>query len=134
MFQQQDTINRKSEVYEIAFTIDGTIKHRFFRPFKIEIMKYLIVDAELSGTGVRDKYLGGYIDPEDFALSEFIKQRLGDWLLKYENEHYNGFTNENLIIELDQEGRDIALVIKNELLNVKVEYFSAAKMTREIIV
>jgi hypothetical protein len=55
-------------------------------------------------------------------------------LSKYENEHYNGFTNENLIIELDQEGRDIALVIKNELLNVKVEYFSAAKMTREIIV
>jgi hypothetical protein len=35
-------------------------------------MKYLIVDAELSGTGVRDKYLGGYIDPEDLALSAFI--------------------------------------------------------------
>ena len=97
-------------------------------------MKYLIVDAELSGTGVRDKYFGGYIDPEDLALSTFIKQRLCDWVSKYENEHYKGFINENLIIELDQEGRDIALVIKNELLDVKVEYFSAAKMTSEIIV
>lgn len=96
-------------------------------------MKYLIVDAELSGSGVRDKYTGGYVDPEDLALSAFIKHRLCDWLSKYENEHYNGFTNENIIIQLDQEGRDIALVIKNELLDVKVEYFSAAKMTREII-
>ena len=32
-------------------------------------MKYLVIDAALSGTGIRDKYEGGYIDPDDLGLS-----------------------------------------------------------------
>jgi hypothetical protein len=96
-------------------------------------MKYLVIDAALSGTGIRDKYEGGYIDTEDLDLSLLIKQRLKEWLSKYESEHYNGFTNDTIINELDQEGREIALIIKNELSEVKIEYFSDARLTKEII-
>jgi len=96
-------------------------------------MKYLVIDAALSGTGIRDKYEGGYIEPEDLGLSLATKQRLNEWLLKYENEHYNGFTDDNIINELDQEGKEIALMIKKELSKVKIEYFSDARMTNEMI-
>jgi len=68
-------------------------------------MRYIVVDAALSGTGIRDKYEGGYINPEDLGLSLLTTQRLRRWLLKYENEHYNGFTNDSIVNELDQEGR-----------------------------
>jgi len=96
-------------------------------------MKYIVIDASLSGTGIRDKYEGGYILAEKLSLSSEITQRLCVWLVKYENEHYNGFTNFRTIDELDQEGKDIGLMIKKELLDVKIEYFSAARMTNEII-
>lgn len=96
-------------------------------------MKYLVIDAALNGTGVRDKYEGGYIDPEDLNLSLSTKQRLNEWLSKYENEHYNDFTDDNIINELDQEGKEIALMIKSELSEVKIEYFSDARLTDEMI-
>ena len=96
-------------------------------------MRYLVIDAALSGTGIRDKYKGGYIDPDDLNLGLLIKQKLKAWLTKYENEHYRGFTDEGLISELDQEGREIALMIKNELSEVKIEYFSDARLTNDTI-
>ncbi|MGN6437500.1 MAG: hypothetical protein ACTHMM_13250 [Agriterribacter sp.] len=96
-------------------------------------MIYLVIDAALSGTGIRNKYEGGYINPQDLGLSLSIKQRLKEWVTKYANEHYNGFTNEKLIKELDQEGREISIVIKNELSEAKIEYFSNAKMTNEMV-
>jgi hypothetical protein len=95
-------------------------------------MKYLVIDASLNGTGIRDKYEGGYLAPEDLGLSSTTIQYLTEWLSKYENEHYNGFTDENTVDELDREGKEIALMIKNEL-EVKLEYFSDARMTNEII-
>jgi hypothetical protein len=96
-------------------------------------MKYLIIDASLNGTGIRDKYEGGYISPEDLGLSISTKKKLNEWLLKYENEHYNGFIHDNVIEKLDQEGKEIALLIRNELIKVKVEYFSDARLNNELI-
>jgi hypothetical protein len=96
-------------------------------------MRYLVIDASLSGTGIRDKYEGGYISPDDLGLSSEILGRLNQWLSKYENEHYNGFTDKCVIDELDREGKEIALMIKSELLEVKLEYFSDARMTTEIV-
>lgn len=96
-------------------------------------MKYLVIDASLNGTGIRDKYKGGYIAPEDLGLSSATVQSLNTWLTKYENEHYNGFTNDNIIDKLDREGKEIALLIKSELSEVKLEYFSDARMTNEMI-
>lgn len=96
-------------------------------------MKYLVIDAALSGTGIRDKYEGSYIAPEDLGLSLATEQRLNEWLSKYENEHYNGFTDDNIINELDQEGKEIALMIRSELSEVKIEYFSDARLTYEMV-
>ncbi len=96
-------------------------------------MEYLVIDASLSGTGIRDYYKGGYIIPEHLGLSTEIVQRLKRWLSKYEYEHYNGFTNDQLIEELDKEGKEIALVVKNELSPIKMGYLSDARMTTELI-
>lgn len=96
-------------------------------------MKYLVIDAALSGTGIRDKYEGGYINPEDLGLGMEIKQKLNDWLADYEMEHYNDFTNDKLVDDLDQRGKEIALMVKQELSEVKIEYFSDARMKGEMI-
>jgi hypothetical protein len=96
-------------------------------------MIYLIIDASLSGTGIRNKYEGGYLSPDDLGLSCETIDRLNQWLPRYENEHYNGFADECIIDELDREGKEIALMIKSELAEVKLEYFSDARMTTEMI-
>lgn len=96
-------------------------------------MRYLVIDASLSGTGIRNKYEGGYLSPDDLGLSCETIDRLNQWLPKYENEHYKGFTDDYIIDKLDREGKEIALIIKNELTEVKLEYFSDARMTTEMI-
>ena len=48
-------------------------------------------------------------------------------------EHYNGYIDGTLIDTLDQEGRRIAISIQKELPEMKVEYFSDARMTSEMI-
>jgi len=98
-------------------------------------MKYLVVDAELSGTGIRDKYNEPYfyLNPQDLGLSNETISKLNEWLLKYQEEHYKGFKESNVIDQLDEEGRNIALIIKNELIDVKMEYYSDASMRWEII-
>ena len=96
-------------------------------------MKYLVIDASLNGTGIRDKYAGGYLSLNNLGLNTNTLDQFNKWLLKYENEYYNGFFDNNIIDELDKEGKEIALMIKNELSDVKLEYFSDAKMTTEII-
>jgi hypothetical protein len=93
-------------------------------------MKYLVIDAALHGTGIRDYFAGGYIEPESLKLSSGLIKRLNDWSLLYEDEHYNGFSNKKLIDDLDCEGKNIAYVIKEELSDVKIDYFSAVKMLK----
>lgn len=95
---------------------------------------YLVIDAQLrSGTGIRDYYNSNFINPNDLNLSIVTVQRINKWLAKYEEEHYNGYKNDVSIIELDAEGKEIALTIKNEIVDVKVVYFSDARMTSEMI-
>ena len=96
-------------------------------------MKYIIIDALLNGTGIRDKYKGEYIDPCSLGLSNAIIIRLNDWLSDYWEEHYNGYIDGTFIDTLDQEGRRIAISIQKELPEMKVEYFSDARMTSEMI-
>ncbi|MBW8360992.1 MAG: hypothetical protein K0M56_02255 [Kaistella sp.] len=96
-------------------------------------MKYLVIDAFLNGTGIRDKYNGGFIDPKELGLSSNIITRIEKWLINYENEHYDGYANEQNISSLDQEGKEIALLIRKELAEVKIEYFSDARMISELI-
>lgn len=93
-------------------------------------MEYLIIDAALNGTGIRDKYNGGYLDPKALGISFSTITRLNEWLLRYEYEHYNGFNDNNSIDELDKEGECIAQIVKQEMLDVKVEYYSAARCVK----
>ena len=96
-------------------------------------MKYLIIDACSGGTGIRDKYEGGYINPEELMLSESLTDQIRLWLSAYENEHYNGFINHDIVTGLDAEGVEKSGKIKDELINIKIEYFSAATMTCKLI-
>lgn len=96
-------------------------------------MIYIIIDACIGGTGIRDKYLGGYIEPQELNLNIQLIDKLNLWLAKYENEYYYGFKNEILINELDEEGVEISLLIANELSDVKIEYFSDATLKTQII-
>ncbi len=95
-------------------------------------MKYLMVDASLNGTGIRDYYDGLYINPEDLHLSANTKKQIAEWLLRYTTEHYKGYRNADVIEELDCEGHEIALTVKRELIDVKIGYYSEAKMTQEL--
>jgi len=96
-------------------------------------MKYLVVDALFNGTGIRDYYTGDYLKPETLNLEAVTTIKIHDWLFRYKSEHHKGYINDDVINELDREGREIALKIKNELLEVKIEYYSDARMTREIM-
>ncbi len=93
-------------------------------------MKYIIIDAVLIGTGIRDEYEGGYISPESLGISLVIRKRLKEWLAKYANEHFSGYSNEILIDELDNEGIEIASRIEDELIDVKVSYYSDARLKK----
>lgn len=96
-------------------------------------MRYLIVDAELNGTGIRDKYDSGFILPEKLGLSFETITKLKEWLLSYEVEHFNGFMDNEVVDALDCAGKEIALIIKKELGEVKMEYYSDAKMKSYLI-
>lgn len=96
-------------------------------------MKYLVIDACLNGSGIRDEYEGGYIDPTTLGLSSDVIDCLKKWLLAYEEEHYNGYSNDILIDRLDNEGKKIALKIKREIGNMKISYYSDARQTKELI-
>ena len=90
---------------------------------------YLVVDGQLSGTGIRDGANGGFLEPN--GLSVELSLRLANWLTEYEAEHYRGFKNESRIQELDQEGKEIAIAIHREVSDIKVAYYSDAHSAKE---
>lgn len=92
--------------------------------------RYLVVDGMLHGTGIRDHYEGGYIEPESLGISSTLIEKLNKWLKKYEEEHYDGYNNKVLIQELDKEGIEISKAIKDELGECKISYFSSANLSK----
>ncbi len=96
-------------------------------------MKHLVVDACLNGTGIRDYYEGGYIDPESLNISTELLNKLNKWLKEYENEHFKGYYDKKIVNKLDKEGKNIAIRIKKELSEVKVQYYSDALTRIELI-
>jgi len=93
-------------------------------------MIYIVVDATLNCTGIRDGANGGFLDPSD-ALSPGLLIRLANWLAEYETEHYRGFKNESRIQKLDQEGKEIAIAIRQEIPDTKIAYYSDASGIEE---
>jgi hypothetical protein len=92
----------------------------------ISLSRYLVIDGLLNGTGVRDYYSGGYISPRDLGLSDALCEQISTWLEQYEAHHYYDYQDEVLTQQLDQEGIGIAQLVKQELGNVKVQYYSDA--------
>lgn len=92
------------------------------------VLRYIVIDGYFCGTGIRDKYNGGYILPESFSLSPVLIAKLKEWLRKYEAEFHKQYSNSEKVKSLDEEGEEIAILIKNECVNIKVEYYSDAKM------
>lgn len=90
---------------------------------------YLVIDGTLNGTGLRDYYEGGYIDPLELNLSPELVTLHKSWLLKYWDAFYTGYSDSNLVEALDAEGMKIAQLIQKEL-GVKVCYYSDANQQR----
>lgn len=85
----------------------------------------------LSGTGLRDRANGGYLRPSEIGISHALKSRIEAWLSDYEDAHHRQFGDPNRNERLDREGMAIAQLVRLELPNAKVGYFSNANM-REI--
>jgi hypothetical protein len=96
-------------------------------------MKYLIVDGYFAGTGIRDKCEGGYVKVEDLGLSDELTNELKEWHLKYSDARFEEYQDKSLVDNLDAQGKQIALNIKKELGESKIEYYSDARMMKEII-
>ena len=82
----------------------------------------------LSGTGVRDAVEGGYVEHQELGLSPAISDRLSRWLAEYENCHYRQFQDAKQVADLDAEGVEICRLLRIELPDSKIDYFSNAKM------
>jgi hypothetical protein len=93
-------------------------------------MRYLVVDGMLHGTGIRDKNEGGYVKLETLNLPDVLNARIKEWLLKYEEEHYNGYLNSQNIEALDLLGIEIAKQVQ-AVVGPKVTYFSNAKLKEQ---
>ena len=86
----------------------------------------LLIDGMLSGTGVRDVVNGGYIAPEELGLSTELQEFIAIWLEAYNREFFGQYKNKDRVTLLDEEGVKIARMLRAELDNAEVGYFSDA--------
>ncbi len=94
------------------------------------MMLYLVVDGMLSGTGVRDAVEGGYLVPGGLGVSNQLTARIAAWLARYEDAHYHQFEDKAAIAALDAEGVAICRLLRAEIPEAKIDYFSAAEMRK----
>lgn len=88
----------------------------------------LLIDGMLSGTGIRDRINGGYIDPEALGLSSPLVDDLRTWLSQYEDAHYAGFDDPEIVSTLDQGGVALTDRIARERTSDEVGYYSNAHL------
>lgn len=86
----------------------------------------LLIDGMLSGTGIRDRNEGGYVDPEALGLSSPLVADLRIWLARYEDAHYAGFDDMEVVSVLDQQGVALADRVSGERTSDEVGYYSNA--------
>ena len=90
-------------------------------------MRYLIVDAMLSGTGVRDAVSGGYVEIAELGLSPNVVGVIASWLARYETAHYRQFNDSREVDALDDIGLELCDRLTRELPENKFGNFSAAQ-------
>jgi hypothetical protein len=84
----------------------------------------------LSGTGVRDAVEGGYVAHDELGLSPALSDRIARWIAKYEESHYRQFQDAKQVTDLDSEGVEICRLLRSEIPDSKIDYFSNARMVR----
>ena len=89
---------------------------------------HLIVDGMLSGTGIRDGEIGGYIDAAELGVSPTLSAQISEWLGCYESAHFFQFEDKEENQKLDAQGMEIARLLRSELPNLRVTYFSNAEL------
>lgn len=89
---------------------------------------HIFVDGMLSGTGLRDAIKGGYIEPEDLGISSDLQVKISVWLERYANLHYANYKDDSEIHLLDNEGIEICKILKKEMPDIDVKYYSNAKL------
>lgn len=54
---------------------------------------YLVIDGNLSGTGIRDAVEGGYLAASEIGISEFLGEEILAWQQRYELAHFRAYTD-----------------------------------------
>nr|WP_294851172.1 hypothetical protein [uncultured Sphingomonas sp.] len=88
-----------------------------------------LLDGMLSRTGVRDVARGGYVQPCELMVSSGLQTHISNWQQRYEQAHFNGFS-ENDVATLDQQGQELVALILAENPNLRIGYFSNGLMKR----
>ena len=96
-------------------------------------MRYFIIEVTIGCTGIRDgaDRDGSYLEPDEIGLSAGLSLRLANWQAEYEAEFYRNFADKSRSQRLDQEGKEIAIAIRQEIPDVKIAYWSSAFSTYE---
>lgn len=93
-------------------------------------MIYLTVDGMFSGTGIRDSVEGGYLTLDELSISDDLKSKISNWLSRYEDAHYSQYEDKSEVADLDGEGLDICVLLRSEIPDSKIEYYSNAEMKK----
>jgi hypothetical protein len=96
--------------------------------------KYIVVDALLNETGIRDEYTGIYFEPASLGLSSQLQVEIAEWLERYQESHFKGYPDDQAIEQLDEWGERIAHSVKKELIDSKVSYYSDARSTKKRLI
>lgn len=94
-------------------------------------MRHLVVDGYLSGTSIRDTDKGEYVEHDTLEISSELSETINAWQDRYWNEFYKSYPDAEKVIELDKEGRILAIQLQTELPETEIQYFSDATMTKE---
>lgn len=89
---------------------------------------YLVIDGNLSGTGIRDAVEGGYLTASELGISEFLGDEISAWQQRYEVAHFGEYADVTEVDKLDAEGLALRQKLAVELAQAKVQYFSSGKM------
>jgi len=89
------------------------------------VHRYIVLDGEIYGTGIRDQYTG-FFDPKELPLSDVLVQKISTWKDKCHSIH--GIISdwpEATFHKLDLEGLEILKNLRDELgQQFKIRYVS----------
>lgn len=88
----------------------------------------MVVDGNLSGTGIRDAVEGGYVKASELGISQCMGDEISAWQKRYELAQFEAHIDVAEVDKLDAEGLALRQKLAVELVQAKVQYFSSAKM------